>query len=558
MLELMLRSVIVGAFATAAALLFERGLTHLRVGTRFAWTFALHVTLLLPFLPQLTTTRVPGVVPVIAAPEIVVVATSNIESRFAVNPGMAVWLLLSLIAVGAYLVAYVQLLRACRTWTPARLAQQDVYMSERFGPAVFGFLRPRIVVPRWVSDTASEEQELIVLHEREHIRAHDQLQLLLAIAATVVMPWNPFVWMQSRRLRFTVETDCDQRVLAAAPDPGRYASLLVNVGSKQRGLLLTPALAEHRNGLERRLRMLATKLIQNRWKAAGLMVAGVVLTVVACESRLPQETTDASSEVVLDERPAVEVETRPTTESRELAPTRAGGEPLREVPRVMIDRLSPTPKRSTILDEEYPPLLRNAGIGGTVSLRLHVTNGGEADRVEVAESSGHEALDQAAVRAVKRMAWGHGGPGKTTDYWTTTSLTFSNNAQGLKMRMPQRDPVREDGVSLPRKVDPDGEPHFTPYTTRPSVSNRDEVQRLLIQSYPPALRDAGVGGTVVAWVLVDARGNVMSTRLKQTSGHPALDAAGLKAAEHMKFTPADHNGMPVNVWIQLPVSFRVQ
>ena len=555
MLELMLRTVLVGALATAAALLFERGFAHLRIGTRFAWTFALLATVVLPFIPQLTkSSPVADVVPVIAAPAIVVSATSSVDSRFSINPIVAGWLMLSAAVLLAYLVSYVRLRRARRDWLPAQIARHDVFMSDRFGPAVFGFVAPRIVVPKWVCDAEREEQELIVLHESEHIRARDQLQLLLAIIATIAMPWNPLVWLHSRRLRFAIEADCDQRVLAAAPDRERYASLLVNVGAKQMGLLLTPALAEHRNGLERRLHMLATKLIQNRWKAAGMMATGVVLTMVACESRLPQEATQ-EQQTILDPRPILDQ--RPDKEERVLVPTQREGERLREVPRVVLDRLQPTQRNAmTILDQEYPPLLRQAGIEGTIGLRVHVTDGGKADQVEVVRSSGHDALDQAAVRVAKRMAWGHDGAGKTTDYWTTTSITFSNTK--MKTRGPVREPVRAEGSSLPRKIDPDGEPHFTPYSKKPEVRNREVVQDLLVRNYPPLLRDAGVGGTVLAWLLIDDDGNVIRTKLSKSSGHEALDAAGLKVIEQIKFTPAEHNGVPVNVWIQMPIAFKTQ
>ena len=558
MLELMLRTLIVGALATVAALLFERSFAHLRVGTRFAWTFALLATLVLPFLPRLfPASPVPAVMPVFAAPEIVVSATSSMESRFSINPFVALWLLLSATVMAAYLVSYVRLRRARRDWHPTQVARHDVYLSDRFGPAVFGFVAPKIVLPRWVRDAAHEEQELIVLHESEHIRARDQLQLLLAIIATMAMPWNPLIWIHSRRLRFAIEADCDQRVLAALPDRERYASLLVNVGAKQMGLLLTPALAEHRNGLERRLHMLATKLIQNRWKAAGMMATGVVLTMVACESRLPQEATH-EQQTMLDERPIPDQQ--PDKEERVLVPTQRDGQRLREVPRVVFDRLQPTQRNAmTILDQEYPPLLRQAGIEGTIGLRLHVTNGGEADQVEVVRSSGHDALDQAAVRVAKRMAWGHDGPGKTTDYWTTTSITFKNNAQGMKMRTKERPAVlREDGVSLPRKVDPDGEPHFTPYTQKPELRNREVVGTALVRSYPPLLRDAGIGGTVQTWLLVDENGRVLNAKVKESSGRRELDAAAVQVARVMEFKPAEHNGMRIPAWIAIPIVFKTQ
>jgi TonB family protein len=314
------------------------------------------------------------------------------------------------------------------------------------------------VVPQWVCEAPEAEQELIVLHEREHIRAHDQLQLLLAIVSTVLMPWNPFTWLQSRKLRFTVETDCDQRVLAAAPDHARYASLLVNVGTKQMGLLLTPALAEHRNGLERRLGMLGAKLIQNRWKAAGLMVTGVLMTVAACESRLPQDATE-EVQATEQEVPITADRTALELEERELVATPANGE-------------EPNP-----------------------------------------------------------------------------------SAPKLRMRGMQPTPLRPD-ASLPRKVDPNGDPHFTPHTTRPEVANRAAVGSALKSHYPPLLRNAGIGGTSTVWLLIDEDGKVMRTRLAKTSGRNELDAAALRVAQSIEFTPAQHEGNPVRVWIQLPIVFK--
>ena len=76
------------------------------------------------------------------------------------------------------------------------------------------------------------DQQIILAHEGEHIRAHDQWLVLLSLLITALIPWNPFVWIQMRRLRFALETDCDQRVLQIIPDRERYASLLVDVGSR--------------------------------------------------------------------------------------------------------------------------------------------------------------------------------------------------------------------------------------------------------------------------------------------------------------------------------------
>ncbi len=50
----------------------------------------------------------------------------------------------------------------------------------------------------------------------------------------------------------------------------------------------------------------------------------------------------------------------------------------------------------------YPPLARRAGEQGRVLLRLHVTAGGLAEKVELKESSGSTSLDTTALETVKR------------------------------------------------------------------------------------------------------------------------------------------------------------
>ena len=45
----------------------------------------------------------------------------------------------------------------------------------------------------------------------------------------------------------------------------------------------------------------------------------------------------------------------------------------------------------------YPPLLRDAGIGGTVRVYFFINEQGVAEQVRLEESSGHAALDDAAL-----------------------------------------------------------------------------------------------------------------------------------------------------------------
>ena len=49
------------------------------------------------------------------------------------------------------------------------------------------------------------------------------------------------------------------------------------------------------------------------------------------------------------------------------------------------------------IEARYPPLLRDAGIGGTVRVRFQIDEEGKVIGSMVAESSGHTALDEAAL-----------------------------------------------------------------------------------------------------------------------------------------------------------------
>lgn len=99
---------------------------------------------------------------------------------------------------------------------------------------------------------------------------------------------------------------------------------------------------------------------------------------------------------------------------------------------------------------------------------------------------------------------------------------------------------------------------FTTMTVRPRLRNEAEVARALIRLYPPLLRDAGVGGTALVWVYIDEEGRVQRTRLDATSGYADLDAAALRVAERMEFTPAYNRDQRVPVWIAIPIRFESQ
>jgi TonB family protein len=109
-----------------------------------------------------------------------------------------------------------------------------------------------------------------------------------------------------------------------------------------------------------------------------------------------------------------------------------------------------------------------------------------------------------------------------------------------------------------REPDLSAGPVFTPMTVRPEIRNRREVQAALMREYPPTLRDAGIGGTVVVWFLISEEGTVLERRVSEGSGQTQLDEAALRVADVFTFSPAMNRDRIVPVWILLPITFQVR
>ncbi|HUF67266.1 MAG TPA: energy transducer TonB [Longimicrobiales bacterium] len=98
-------------------------------------------------------------------------------------------------------------------------------------------------------------------------------------------------------------------------------------------------------------------------------------------------------------------------------------------------------------------------------------------------------------------------------------------------------------------------PRYTPFEERPRLLNQADVVRSMERNYPTFLNQAGIGGTVEVWFLLDVDGSILKTQLKQSSGRAALDEAALKVAGIMEFTPAKNRDRPVQVWVSQPITF---
>ena len=78
------------------------------------------------------------------------------------------------------------------------------------------------------------------------------------------------------------------------------------------------------------------------------------------------------------------------------------------------------------MEREYPPLLRDAGIGGTVNVWFFIDEEGEVVRSLVNESSGHKALDDAALKVADIIEFTPAlNRDKRVPVWISLPITFT-------------------------------------------------------------------------------------------------------------------------------------
>lgn len=73
----------------------------------------------------------------------------------------------------------------------------------------------------------------------------------------------------------------------------------------------------------------------------------------------------------------------------------------------------------------YPPLLRDAGIGGTANVWFFIDENGRVQKTQINTSSGYDAFDQAALRVADQMQFSPAyNRDKKVPVWVALDITF--------------------------------------------------------------------------------------------------------------------------------------
>lgn len=537
----MLYCVAIGVLVSAGAVALERGLRSLQRPTRWPWAGATALTLAIPIAawmvptaplaPEPTLLRVtadaggsPEALPtrMRSAPRTLDLARWDAPLRLAWG-GSSLAVVVALCAMGAVLA------RRRRMWSAAEVDGVPVLVSADTGPAVVGLVRSRIVLPAWALRADVEARRLVLEHEQEHVRAGDPRLLAAALLAAALIPWNPAVWWQLRRLRLAVEVDCDARVLRRRGDVHAYGSVLLEMGRRasHTRLAAVAAFAEPVSTLERRIRiMTAPRVRRPLLRATGFAGIAAGLVFAACEAPGPMQPSPAGSRRIY------------AAEGAE-----PQGKPRAKIDiREMVSSYFPEVAREGLSRDEslYFTLSPEGEIIGHARRRLSRPTGyavgANGRRLTVHDPVAELGIDRSTIRSIDNVAQPAGTVAPTPVQVVLVQLKRPGVESG-SLRMASIPPAA-DIDSARRMLDQQAVADraamiATVREPRGAVADPAELQAAMYRVFAPGTRAGGITGTLQIRYTVGADGRAHDVMVQ--SENPALVPAGHSIMETLTF-----------------------
>ena len=186
-------------------------------------------------------------------------------------------------------------LRLRRQLAGALRLEENIYESEAVSsPFVFGLLRPRIYLPRGLSE---KDRAQVLAHERAHIRRCDHWWKPLGFLLLAVYWFHPLFWLAYRFFCRDIELACDERVIRGLDREERadYSQALLDCSVGH--YMAACPLAFGEVGVKERVK----SILRYRKPAPGAAAAGLAVCLLLAACFLCDPVTPDS--LTLTERP---------------------------------------------------------------------------------------------------------------------------------------------------------------------------------------------------------------------------------------------------------------
>ncbi len=540
------------------------------------------------------------------------------------GPGLLTWIAGSVWLTGFTII----LLRWCYAWRRShrkvRSATRwhepvpgwaDVRVSvDAAGPAVFGLVRPVLLLPARIDEQLTgEELSAVIAHERAHVRRYDNLTTALHRIVTAVFWFHPFVWWIGKRLIEERERASDEAAVAAGFSPRVFAEGLLKVCRSVLGAPRACAAGVYSPNLKTRVEgIMKFDQIRNLHPVLRLVIAAFLLLSLSgpVAGGFLRPSPPGAVRFL---QPAIQ---EPAPEGPQVPPGEEGAVTdalerwlhedvdyiIENIERTAFEglgtheereqfiesfwlRRDPTP--GTIANEyreehyrRFAEANRRYSFGGTPGWqtdrgRIYIVYG-EPESVE----SGVSGAGQPASFASERWRYAYiEGLGenaeltfvdvnRTGEYGLQTPATnieapIEQTADSLaelelrveRVQIPEA-PVEQaaDAVVLPDAVETAPPSDRILYRVGSGVSE-PVVLESVSPKYPPEARQSRTGGAVVLDAVIRQDGSVEVQRIISSESSAFAEAA-VAAIEQWRFSPGMRDGEPVDVALDIEVTFN--
>jgi beta-lactamase regulating signal transducer with metallopeptidase domain len=184
------------------------------------------------------------------------------------------------------------LLEDCKQLMGLRVPVTLVETPAVGSPSLFGFVRPRLLLPEGLTRSFSpEELRYVFLHELSHIKRNDIMTGWLMTALQILHWFNPLVWLAFHRMRVDRELACDALALSYAKEEENqpYGRTIIKLLEGFGCSAWAPSLAgtvEHKNQMKERISMIAKfrKTSHGPALAGGLFIALGLVTLTDAQT----------------------------------------------------------------------------------------------------------------------------------------------------------------------------------------------------------------------------------------------------------------------------------
>ena len=199
-----------------------------------------------------------------------------------VNPLQVLMFILTVIwilgIIGMLLYAFISFIIVKRKTRESIKTEKGVYISDGIDtPFILGVFSPKIFIPSYISGGM---KEVILSHERAHIKRGDHIWKPLSFLILSVYWFNPIMWAVFVLLCRDIEEACDEKVIKTMDTDRKmlYSEALISCSSPKRYIKACP-LAFGETGVKSRIKNVLSYKKPALWIIIAALTVSIVLTV---------------------------------------------------------------------------------------------------------------------------------------------------------------------------------------------------------------------------------------------------------------------------------------